>query len=184
MRTFLSWLILCAALVLPAHADQTDKRLDRLFNQLAAVRTAGEAAAIEAQINDLWLKSGSDTVDVLMGRAEAAMAAQDVATAKKLLDSVAEMKPDYAEVWYRRAELLLSMDSQQEAEADLAQAIDLEPRHFKALAIAGRLAEAAGNKNAALAAYRRAATLNPMMEAIGRRALQLEEETERKPPPI
>ncbi len=184
MRTFFLWLTLGLILAAPAHADQTDKRLERLFNQLAAVRTAPEAAALEAQINDIWLKSGSATVDVLMGRAEAAMAAQDVATAKKLLDSVAEMKPDYAEVWYRRAELLLAMDSQQEAEADLAQAIDLEPRHFKALAIAGRLAEAAGNKNAALAAYRRAAQLNPMMEAAARRAMQLEEVTELKPPPI
>lgn len=184
MRTFLVWLALSLALVLPAQADQTDKRLERLFNQLAAVRTVPEAAALEAQIIDIWLKSGSDTVDVLMSRAEAAMAAQDVATAKKLLDAVVEMKPDYAEVWYRRAELLLLMDSQQEAEADLAKTIELEARHFKALAIAGRLAEAAGNKAAALAAYRRAAMLNPMMEAAARRAMQLQEELDSKPPPI
>ena len=144
MRTILLALALALGLTPPALADQTDKRLDRLFNQLAAVRTAPEAAALEAQIVDIWMKSGSDTVDVLMSRAEAAMAADDVATAKKLLDAVVEMKPDYAEVWYRRAELLLAMDSQQEAEADLAKAIELEPRHFKALAIAGRLAEAAG----------------------------------------
>jgi len=184
MRIFLACFAWAAAFATPALADQTDKPLERLFNQLAAVRSGTEAAALEAQIESVWLKSGSDTIDVLMSRAEAAMAVQDIATAKKLLDAVVEMKPDYAEVWYRRAELLLQMDSQQEAEADLAKAIELEPRHYKALAIAGRLAEAAGNKAAALAAYSRAAQLNPMMEAVARRALQLQEEQKAKPPPI
>ena len=165
-----------------AYADQSDQRLERLFHQLSAVRTAMEASDLESQITAIWLKSGSDTVDVLMARAQSAVEVQDLATAKKLLDAVVEMKPDYAEVWYRRAELLLAMDSQQEAASDLAKALELEPRHFKALAIAGRLAEAAGDKPAALAAYRRAVALNPMMEAIARRAGQLTFEVERKPP--
>ena len=183
MRTFLIALALTLAAA-SAHADQSDQRLDRLFTQLKAVRTAPEAATIEAQITQLWLKSGSDTVDVLMGRAGAAMEVQDVAAAKKLLDAVVEMKPDYAEVWYRRAELLLLMDSQQEALADLEKAIDLEPRHFRALQLIGRLAESAGDKRAALEAYRKAATLNPMMEAAARRANELGFELDRKPPPI
>ena len=141
-----------------------------------------EASDVEGQVTAIWLKSGSDTVDVLMTRAQSAVGAQDLANAKKLLDAVVDMKPDYAEVWYRRAELLLAMDSQQEAASDLAKALDLEPRHFKALAIAGRLAEAAGDKPAALAAYRQAVALNPMMEAIARRAGQLTNEIERRPP--
>ena len=183
MRRFLLGLVLALAAA-SAHADQSDQRLDRLFNQLASVRSAPEAATLEAQITQLWLKSGSDTVDVLMGRAGAAMEVQDVAAAKKLLDAVVEMKPEYAEVWYRRAELLLLMDSQQEAAADLTKAIELEPRHFRALALTGRLAEAAGEKRAALEAYRKAASLNPMMESAARRAKDLGFELERKPPPI
>jgi tetratricopeptide (TPR) repeat protein len=181
MRTLLFTFALLAAAA-PALADQNDPSLDRLFKQLATVRNAPEAATIEAQITSIWLKSGSDTVDVLMTRAGEAMEAQDAATAKKLFDAVAEMKPDYAEIWYWRAELLLVMDSQQEAAADLARAIELEPRHFKALAIAGRLAEAAGNKEAALAAYRKAVALNPMIEGIAYRIEQLRFEVERKPP--
>jgi tetratricopeptide (TPR) repeat protein len=166
----------------PAAADQTDPRLERLFHQLAAVRTAPEASDLEVQITTIWTKSGSDTVDVLMSRAGLAVDVQDFAAAKKLLDSVVEMKPDYAQVWFRRAELLLLMDSQQEAASDLQRAIELEPRHFNALAAAGRLAEAAGDKAAALAAYRRAVVLNPMMEAVARRAGQLTFEVEKKPP--
>ena len=173
---------LTLALVQPVRADQTDPRLERLFHLLSGVRTAPEASDIESQITAIWLKSGSDTVDVLMTRAQSAVEVQDFATAKKILDAVIDMKPDYAEAWYRRAELLLSMDSQQEAASDLSQALELEPRHFKALAMSGRLAEGAGDKAAALAAYRRAVALNPMLEAIARRAGQLTFEVERKPP--
>jgi tetratricopeptide (TPR) repeat protein len=169
--------------ILPARADQNDARLDRLFAQLAAVRTTPEAAAIEAKIMEVWNLSGSDTVDVLMARAGAAVTAQDYAIAKKLLDSIVEMKPAYAQVWFRRAELLVAMDSQQEAAADLEKALALEPRHFHALTIVGQIAEAAGDKGAALAAYRRAVTLNPMLEAIARRAGQIANDTEKKPPP-
>jgi len=179
---FIAISALTLLLSLPAKADQSDPRLERLFHQLAAVRTAPEAADLESQIASIWTKSGSDTVDVLMSRAQTAVEVQDFAAAKKLLDAVVEMKPDYAEVWYRRAELLLAMDSQQEAASDLSKAIELEPRHFKALAAAGRLADAAGDKEAALAAYRKAVSLNPMMEAIARRAGQLTFEVERKPP--
>ncbi len=181
MRTLLLAIAFAAAAV-PASADQKDPQLNRLFNQLAAVRSLPEAVNLEAQITAIWTRSGSDTVDVLMARAEAAAEVQDLATAKRLLDAVIEMKPAFAEVWLRRAELFIAMDSLEEAAADLAQTLDLEPRHFKALALVGRLADQAGDKRAALDAYRRAIAINPMMEAIARRAGQLTIEVERKPP--
>lgn len=180
MRLLLTILIAVTA-AFPASADQHDPGLDRLFKQLAAVRTAPEAADLERQITTIWTRSGSDTADVLMARAQAAVEAQDQATAKKLLDAIAEMRPGYAQVWFRRAELLLLMDSQQEAASDLEKAIELEPRHFTALAIAGRIADVAGEKADALDLYRKAVALNPMMEAVARRAGQLTFEVERKP---
>ena len=68
-------------LAAPAGADQSDQRLERLFHQLSAVRTAPEAATVEGQINAIWLKSGSDTIDVLMSRAQTAVEVQDIGAA-------------------------------------------------------------------------------------------------------
>lgn len=166
----------------PAYADQSDPRLLRLFTQLAVVRTAPEASNIEAQITEIWLRSGSETVDVLMQRAETAVEAQDYVTAKRLLDVVTEMKPKYSEAWYRRGELYVLAEDPKSAIKELATALSLEPRHFRAYALSGRLAEAAGDKVAALAAYRKAVQLNPMMEAIARRAGQLTFEVAPKTP--
>lgn len=180
MRLLLTFLVAVTA-ALPALADQSDPRLERLFKQLAAVRTSPEAADLERQITAIWTRSGSDTTDVLMARAQAAVEVQDFASAKKLLDAVTEMRPGYAQGWFRRAELLLLMDSQQEAASDLEKAIELEPRHFPALAIAGRLADAARDKAQALDYYRKGVALNPMLEAVARRAGQLAVEVEGKP---
>ena len=84
----------------PVWADQSDPRLDRLFQQLLRATTPPEAQGIEKEIQALWLRSGSDTVDVLMTRAQQSLEGQDASTAKRLFDAVAEMKPGYAEVWF------------------------------------------------------------------------------------
>jgi tetratricopeptide (TPR) repeat protein len=186
MRPLLAALAFATLAFFPALADHKDPRLDRLFAQLAAVRTAPEAAELETQIIEIWTRSGSDTVDVLMERAKLAVTGQDFATAKKLLDSIVELRPTYAQAWFRRAELLAAMDSHEEAAADLEKTLEFEPRHFGALVLAGRIADIAGDKRAAVAAYRRAVLLNPMLEGIARRAGQLNDEVEntvKKPPP-
>lgn len=163
-----------------AVADQKDPRLKALFNQLAMVRTAPEAGLLSAQIAAVWEASGSATSDLLMQRSSDAVEAQDYDTAMKLLNAVAEMMPEYAEVYFRRADLLLRMDSQQEAASDLSKAVRLEPRDFRAHALIGRLADNAGQGAAALAAYRRAIELNPMLESVMKRATELSIEERRK----
>jgi hypothetical protein len=91
-----------------AAADQRDPRLKALFNQLAVVRTAPEAGLLSAQISAVWQQSGSATSDLLMERSADAVEAQDFDTAMKLLNAVAEMMPEYAEVYFRRADLLVA----------------------------------------------------------------------------
>ena len=45
----------------------------------------------------------SDTAALLMMRAKAAMDAQQMDVALKLLDAVVKLRPDYVEAWNRRA---------------------------------------------------------------------------------
>ena len=181
MRAICSFLMLGLLMATgPAFADQSDPRLDRLFQQLAKAMTPPEALGVEREIETLWLRSGSDTVDLLMTRAQQSVEAQDAVTAKKLLDAVTEMKPGYAEVWYQRGALLMAMDSAQEAAPDLQRAIELEPRHFQALALEGKIAEDAGDKRTALATYRKALALNPQLETVKRKIAALAAEVEGK----
>jgi len=181
MRITLAFLVFTLMIAaLPARADQSDPLLDRLFLQLAKATTPPEAQGVEKEIQSLWQRSGSDTVDVLMSRSQLSIEGQDVATAKKLLDAVTEMRPNYAEVWYQRGVLLVAMGSGQEALPDLLRAIDLEPRHYQALVLAGKIAEDTGDKRTALDRYRKAVVINPQLEAIKRKIAALAAELEGK----
>jgi tetratricopeptide (TPR) repeat protein len=135
---------------------------------------------LSAQISAVWQQSGSATSDLLMERSGEAVEAQDFDTGMKLLNAVAEMMPEYAEVYFRRADLLLRMDSPQEAGTDLIKAVRLEPRDFRAHALIGRLADNAGQSAPALSAYRRALELNPMLESVMKRATELSIQEKRK----
>ena len=58
---------------------------------------ADSAKAIEDRIWAVWIVSGSDTCNLLMGRVKAAADDKDYDLAIKLLDAVVELKPDYVE---------------------------------------------------------------------------------------
>lgn len=156
-----------------AAADQKDPRLSGLLNQLSKVRSPVEAGVLTMQIGELWRASGSDTADLLMDRAAASVEQQDFDTGLKLLNAVVQMRPDFSEALFRRAELFLAMDSTEQAAADFARVVSLEPRDFRAHALIGKIADEAGQSAAALQAYRRALAINPSMDGVLRRANEL-----------
>src|SRR5881628_1244900 len=79
-------------------ADRT-RGLDFLFGALKAAPDEASAKHVEARIWAFWMQTPSDTAALLMTRAKAAMDAQNVDIALKLLDSVVKLRPDYVEAW-------------------------------------------------------------------------------------
>src|SRR5215471_10166634 len=83
-------------------ADKT-RGLDFLFGALKAAPDEASAKHVEARIWAIWMQTPSDTAALLMVRAKAAMDAQQIDVALKLLDAVIKLRPDYVEAWNRRA---------------------------------------------------------------------------------
>src|SRR3982074_813962 len=81
-------------------ADRT-RGLDFLFGALKAAPDEASAKHVEARIWAMWMQTPSDTAALLMLRAKAAMDAQQMDVALKLLDAVVKLRLGYAEVWYR-----------------------------------------------------------------------------------
>ncbi|TDM99620.1 hypothetical protein CEE87_11250, partial [Lactobacillus crispatus] len=75
-------------------ADRT-RGLDFPFGALKAAPDEDSARHVEARIWALWLQTPSDTAALLMVRAKAALDAQNVDVALKLLDAVIKLRPDY-----------------------------------------------------------------------------------------
>jgi tetratricopeptide (TPR) repeat protein len=152
--------------------------LDTLFAALKIAPDAKSAKAIEERIWAIWMVSGSDTCNLLMGRVKAATDEKDYTLAIKLLDAVVELKPGYTEGWNRRATLYFLQKDYGHALADLREVLAREPRHFGALSGLGLILQEFGDEKHALEAYRKALAINPHLEHIEEVVKTLSEKVE------
>lgn len=140
--------------------------LDELFSRLAAAKDETEANGVASLIERRWMRSGSDTADLLMARSGEAIKGKDYPLAIEILDRVIALQPGWAEAWNRRATAFYLLDDPVSAIADLRQVLAREPRHFAALAGLGHIYMANGDKGRALDAYRRALAIHPHLDTV------------------
>ena len=158
-------------------ADRT-RGLDFLFGALKAAPDEVSAKHVEARIWALWLQTPSDTAALLMMRAKAAMDAQQMDVALKLLDAVVKLRPDYVEAWNRRATLHYLRNDYAHSLGDIEQVLVREPRHFGALAGLGMIMQDLGDEKRALDAFRKALAINPYLEKVPELVKTLSEKVE------
>jgi tetratricopeptide (TPR) repeat protein len=154
------------------------KNLDFLFGALKAAPDDVSAKHVEARIWAIWLHTPSDTAALLMTRAKAAVDAQKIDVAIKLLDSVIKLRPDYVEAWNRRATLYYMRNEYARSMADIQQVLIREPRHFGALAGLGMIMQELGDDKRALDAYRKALAINPHLDKVPEQVKSLTEKVE------
>src|SRR5580704_12434282 len=134
-------------------ADRT-RGLDFLFGALKAAPDQASAKHVEARIWALWLQTPSDTAALLMMRAKAAMDAQQMDVALKLLDAVIKLRPDYVEGWNRRATLYYLQNDYAHSLQDI------------------------GDDKRALDAFRKALAVNPHLDKVPELVKTLTEKVE------
>jgi tetratricopeptide (TPR) repeat protein len=147
----------------PAH-PAAKPPLESLFGQLGQAGSPEDAKPIEERIGRIFLQSDSPTIDLLMTRVAAAMAAKDSDTAKKLLEAVTDVAPDYAEGWHARANIQRAAGDDSGAMVSLGHVVLLNPRQFAALYELGNMMEDYGDKAGALKLYRKALEIDPQLE--------------------
>jgi tetratricopeptide (TPR) repeat protein len=150
----------------PKTSAERAKSLDFLFGALKVAPDEASARHVEARIWSIWMQTPSDTAALLMLRARAAMEAQQMEVALKLLDAVIKLRPDYIEGWNRRATLYYMQNDYARSLADIAQVLAREPRHFGALAGLGMIMQDLGEDKRALEAFRKALAVNPHLEKV------------------
>lgn len=145
-------------------AELRAEQLDILFGHLH--RKGVPADPVEEKIWALWGASDSPTAEVLLVQAQRAIAAGAPAEALSILDRLIGANPDFAEAWKKRATLYFMMKRYDAALSDIGKTLDLEPRHFGALAGKGMILERQKNYSAAREAYEEALAVNPNLEAV------------------
>ena len=159
----LAALAVCLVLLVTGRADarQDDFRLEEMFERLQSTTDALEARQLQANIWQLWMRSGSYTLDLLMSRGNQAMAAGEYDAALEVFTSIVELDPEFAEGWNKRATLYYLMGDFTASVTDIHRTLELEPRHFGALSGLGMIYRALDDDTGALKAFRKVLEVNP-----------------------
>lgn len=148
----------------PPPPDETrEETLERLHAALAAAAEQ-DAERIAREIQGVWARSGSDSMDLLLNRGRNAMEREDFEAARAHLSAVTRLAPDFAEGWNALATLSYLQKDYGAAVAYIERVLALEPRHFSALTGLALSLEVVGRKDAAMQAWRRVEALYPTLE--------------------
>ena len=158
-KALVAWLLL----LLPAAlaADQSDPRLDAMFERLRATEDSVEAEHLTTEIWRIWRQTGDLDAARLMREGLRAMDENRYRSALESFDALIREQPEFAEAWNRRATLYFLMGEYAESVDDILHVLELEPRHFGALSGLGLIYMQLGDNQAALASFEQALKINP-----------------------
>ena len=145
-------------------ADETpEARLDRLFAALAEAE--GDAAdGIADEITSVWARSGSASMDLLLQRVRAATSEKEYEKARAHVSALTRLAPDFAEGWNASATLYFIQEDYWLSVEHIQRTLELEPRHFGALAGLALILERTDRDAAALRTWEKVQAIFPGME--------------------
>ena len=143
-----------------AHADPAPPEL------MERLRTADAPEATQAaqEVERLWSRSGSPSIDLLLKRGREALEEGDFAAAIAHLTALTDHAPDFAEGYHARAQAYYRADLYGPALDDLERTLALNPDHYNAIFGFAVLTQEFGNLGLAAQLYRKVLDLHPHHE--------------------
>jgi len=175
-KMFLVLITLGCFISTPGLADQTDNRLTNLFSDLLIAADESDANEIEAFIWLIWVEHDDNEIRLMMDEGMYAMAAGNLHLALNIFDKVVERKPDFAEAWNKKATVNYMLRNWDQSVSDIERTLQLEPRHFGALAGLGLILYHQKNYHGALHAFREVLKIYPMSDSSRRNIEVIEEQ--------
>ena len=171
MIRFFIGIVLCVIAVMgrsaTANADQNDPRLDPLFADLQTTLSATAAQQIENQIWQYWLSFPNDqTIENTLSAAILMMERGQLRSAENIFGRIIEREPKFAEAWNKRATVRFLAGNYNGSAKDIAQVLQLEPRHFGALSGLGMIHIYNGDWQNALKTYELAFSIHPYLTNV------------------
>ena len=155
-------------------ADQD--KLDQLYGQLQDAEPA-EARRVAKEIELEWSKSGSPAMDLLLKRGTDAMEAGDFASAIGHFTALTDHAPDFAEGWHRRAVAFAASEMYGPAVDDLRHALELNPRHYDAIAALGGILVKIEKPEVAAQAFQQVLAIHPHYREVTEALEHLDSQT-------
>ncbi len=148
-----------------AFADERKKQLDKLFIEL---KTDDQFLTFEAEqkIWKIWSTHPKKNELTLMLSEGSTLVKNDKLTeAVNIFTKVIELDPGWAEAWNKRATVLYLLGEFQKSQNDIDKVLELEERHFGALAGQGLVNIQLKNYEKAIMSYEKAQRIYPTMKS-------------------
>ena len=146
-------------------ANERDDQLDKLFNELKK-NISSSSSIIAKQIWTLWSTHPTDQkLTSMLDEGSRLVQDQKLNRAIKVFTEVIEMDPSWAEAWNKRATVFYIIGEFQKSQDDIDKVLELEKRHFGALAGQGLVNIQLKNYEKAILSYKKAQEIYPSMQS-------------------
>lgn len=169
MRTRREMLALAAGIpfVVAAAAQEEPiaARRKKLFERLSGARTEMEGRVAEDAVWRFWMEAAPGrAVAAAIDQAMDARESYDFDHALEVLDGVVSEAPEYSEGWNQRAFIRFLKEDLDGSLEDIDRTLELEPKHFAALAGKAMILMRQGRMDLGQAALRRAVEIHPWLK--------------------
>jgi len=146
-------------------ANDKNKKLDKLFNDLK-FKNATLSYEIEQKIWELWSTHPSDkNLTKMLSEGSNLVNKQKFDQAIVVFSKVIDLDPKWAEAWNKRATVLYMVGEFQKSQDDIDKVLEIEERHFGALAGQGLVNIQLENYDKAIMSYQKAHQIYPKMKS-------------------
>jgi tetratricopeptide (TPR) repeat protein len=152
----------------------SDYSSNAVLGQALVDRDRGVRTIAENGIRDLWCRIGSHEQRTSLQMVVTLNDEQRYAEAARFATELIQGSPWIAEAWCQRGTAHYHLGQYEAAIRDCHQALEINPYHFTAAAGMGQCYLLQDNPVAALEAFRRALRLNPGLEEVRVRVVQLQ----------
>ena len=148
--------------------------LNRLFNDLK-INNSSLSHEVEQKIWKLWSTHPNDkNLTEMLDEGSDLVNNQKLNEAIIVFSKVIELDPNWAEAWNKRATVLYLIGEYQKSQNDIDKVLELEKRHFGALAGQGLVNIQLKNYEKAIMSYQKAKKIYPTMKSPDLMIKQLE----------
>ena len=175
MKKTLTSLVLFLILLNPLSADDRNIKLDNLFNKLK-IENSDRVFEIEQEIWQIWSTHPSnDKLTDLLGTGSNYVNNNQLSKAVEIFTEVILKDPNWAEAWNKRATVFYMVGEFEKSQNDIDKVLNLEKRHFGALAGQGLVNIQLQNYEKAIKSYQMAEEIYPGMKSPKLMIKQIEE---------
>ena len=146
-------------------ADERKKQLDKLFNELK-IDNPALTFEVEQKIREIWsTHPKKNELTVMLSEGSTLVKDDKLNEAVNIFTKVIELDPSWAEAWNKRATVLYLLGEFQKSQNDIDKVLELEERHFGALAGQGLVNIQLKNYDKAIMSYEKAQKIYPTMKS-------------------